>query len=171
MTDPIIFAFDPGIHTGVAVFIRDRGRWVLAATHDVNMRTHPGRVHAILRSWLSEGHDVEAAIVEDQYMGKGRSFPAIRTLIETAGYIKYTLAAFGLHPTEVLPAKWQSSLHVKGSGRMRRDMTKAMASLAARRWTTLSVSEHVADAICIGAYYIDNLTIEERSNHDDSKKQ
>jgi len=149
-----LIAIDPGLKSGVAVFSDGR----LLTAMEVNASE---AAQAMAR--MMNGEPTVCAI-EDQYMGAGRAFKSIKTLIEIAGHWRLLAESYGMKTMKVNPKSWQASLKVKGQGNARRAQCKRLSQEyavaiwgeRAKAWT-----DNVSDAAHIGRWALAEIAMEE----------
>jgi len=148
-----LIAIDPGLRSGIAIFHDGK----LADAFEV--RPHEARSKVFHPAERCLEPNVTVAI-EEQYMGAGKAFKSIRTLIEIAGYWRLLAESHGMKTMRVNPRSWQAILKVKGQGNARRAQLKklskeyavALWGERAREW-----SDNITDACHIGRWALTEL--------------
>jgi len=180
-----LIAIDPGLKSGVAVF--ESGQLVEAfevKPHEtvlftplftarkqylgppVSIQGHHARLISSVPPLTARKRCLETTVaIEDQYMGAGRAFKSIKTLIEIAGYWRLLAESYGMKTMRVNPRSWQASLKVKGQGnakraqckRLSREYAVAIWGERAKAWT-----DNVSDAAHIGRWALVELAVKGR---------
>ena len=151
-----LIAIDPGLKSGVAVF--DDGE--LYEAHE--MRPSAAR---FIFSGTYTAVTPHTVAIEEQYMGAGKAFKSIRTLIEIAGYWRLLAESYGMKTMRVNPRSWQAVLKVKGQGNARRAQLKKLSrQYAVSIWgeRAKAWSDNVTDACHIGRWALAELAMREK---------
>jgi len=164
----LLIAVDPGLTTGIAVFARRHPiKPALLFARQIEIRRRPSDYLDALddaQSYCDPERGPVQVVLESQYQGAGRSFPAIRSLIEIGGYIRYVSLARGCEVEEVMPATWQAVLRIRGC-RLISAQLKALAQevVTARYGHDIaSIGEHACDAICIGMWWLETVAMDDK---------
>lgn len=149
---PVVFSVDPGVIAGWGlVTIGSNPRPIDSGKIEF---AHPRRgefrnaTEAL--KWASSVREVAIVAIEDQYLDDDpRKIASMIKLCRSAGRWEEAAAVCGVPHKYVNPSTWQTAM--LGS-RMKRDQLKVFSRRVVASRFRMTCSEHVADAILIGAH-------------------